>query len=124
MAMSNVHATRLSDLEDTLDEIQIQLLRQQIFDSIDRRDRERVLSNEQKKIKNQESDYVSPQSFIAKTDKFFPSKKGETKVIRKSSIKKINENLVMFTSIIEWDTPHYTKDNKTYFGMLTVNILG
>ena len=124
ITISNIHATRLSDLEDTLDEIQINLLQQQIFESIDRQERERILRNEQKKIKNRENDYISPHSFINKNDKIFPRKLGEIAVIRKSSIKKINDNLVMFTSIIEWDNPQYTDDNKTYYGILSLQIFG
>ena len=122
---TSLHASRFEDIEDTLDQIQLNLMQKQLFDLIDKQNREQIEYERRNKPKPQVSEFISSRSFIKKYDKRISRNDGAISAIRVDSIKKISDDLVMFSSVNEWNNPQFNEDSKKpYYGMLTVIVLG
>ena len=122
---TSLHASRLEDIEDTLDQIQLNLMQKQLFDLIDKQDRDRIFCESRNKPKPQVSEYISPRSYIKRYDKMIKRNDGPISAIKIDSIKRLSDDIVMFSGITEWNSPQFIADSKTpHYGMLTVIVLG
>ena len=121
---TSLHASRLEDIEDTLDQIQLNLMQKQLFDLMDKQNREQIEYEKRNKPKPLVSEFISTRSYIKKYDKVFVNDDKKIHAIKVDSIKKLNDNLVIFTDIIEWNYPQYAENKKPYFGMMSISVFG
>ena len=113
---TSLHASRLEDIEDKLDEMQNNLMQSQIDRLIERQNRSQI------KSPSNRGETLSQTSLIKNSDKIIISNAEKIVAIRTDTILKITDSLIRYSVIIQYDKPQYTAQNKTYFNLFGVLI--